>query len=684
MQSFYGGRPGDSFIIVKSFSSEEEMIDNFKNGMDYNEVYFNEYVIINNPNNSIQNGKIYKRGYNFSNENGGAEYICKIQGPAGLPVSVELCPYKKITPSNEYIIYSNDQNDNESTYIQPYNGESAIEYIPGAIKDGDEWTHFNNDILFKYYQIKDNANNRSVLKIGFKIPYPVFDFKVELTNESEGDIVRIDDGNNNFFSQWKIKIPRALDGDLIKKIEVISLGNEINNNEISYEWFSDNSTEQNEKKDSDMYNHRSILVATIMSSNNQIKRYYISDFDLIKKIDITENGYLEFKLNDTQSINSSTPILPSIEDVSLDDNGTLSIEWKNIDQSPQKNIFSNKIQWVDNFKIKNGKLYAVWNIFGEDESENYNSSSDSHKTTEVEVENTKLITDLKMVDGLLYESHLGINNENDNSSDYQTFNDIRYKKCLNIQQMINDAIDKRFAEFEGNSYFPTGTVISREISTELTMTVDKYPPNALQLYIKIKLEKLIPPETGIIQRGRINPDTSCIKRIYLTPPENSILSEIYGNEGTDEQRITRWKNLNYDSMNNDDPNNDLRKFYADSDNTSSKASKTAFLAIVSNADYFKNQDNYDTTATKTLREDIIKYLSELVLTGAQIDQSSQNLSIINQGKIWIVETTKDGQLLMHKNTGGTIVAGGSPFFPSSLSNPLSFTIPITIAFEIQI
>lgn len=671
MQSFYGGRPGDSFIIVKSFSSEEEMIDNFKNGMDYNEVYFNEYVIINNPNNSIQNGKIYKRGYNFSNENGGAEYICKIQGPAGLPVSVELCPYEKIAPSNEYIIYSNDQNDNESTYIQPYNGESAIEYIPGAIKDGDEWTYFNNDILFKYYQIKDNANNRSVLKIGFKIPYPVFDFKVELTNESEGDIVRIDDGNNNFFSQWKIKIPRALDGDLIKKIEVISLGNEINNNEISYEWFSDNSTEQNEKKDSDMDNHRSILVATIMSSNNQIKQYYISDFDLIKEIDITENGYLEFKLNDTQSINSSTPILPSIEDVSLDDNGTLSIEWKNIDQSPQKNIFSNKIQWVDNFKIKNGKLYAVWNVPGEDESENYSLSS--HKTTEVEVENTKLITDLKMINGSLYESHIGIDNQRKYSLSQELYqvddNNICYKKCLDIEQMINQQVAKKLAEIQNQTFYSKGEVINATVNAKLKIFASTTPPYQAAFECEIKdLEHLIPFGMNIIQIARnitsSNYNTSYIKNIYLTPPDDNILNTIYANNNsliTPEDKQQQWKSINYNQIINN------LSFYA---GTQGNASQTACFSIIEGLTLDSNFNSQENT---NQRKEVLTYLAEYALTGSNdFNSNTSNFNKIVQGTIWTIKQ-KDGHLLLIKSGVGS---GTNQFVKDGISSV--FTIPVTI------
>ena len=50
MESFYGGRPGASFVIVKSFISIAEMIANFKQGPNYTDVHFDEYVLINTEN----------------------------------------------------------------------------------------------------------------------------------------------------------------------------------------------------------------------------------------------------------------------------------------------------------------------------------------------------------------------------------------------------------------------------------------------------------------------------------------------------------------------------------------------------------------------------------------------------------------------------------------------------------
>jgi len=85
MYSFYGGRPGNSFIIITTFRSVDDMITQFKKGPGYTAVHYDEYVMINTVNkNDKTNGSIYKRGYNFNNNMGGAEYIGTIVGPAGL------------------------------------------------------------------------------------------------------------------------------------------------------------------------------------------------------------------------------------------------------------------------------------------------------------------------------------------------------------------------------------------------------------------------------------------------------------------------------------------------------------------------------------------------------------------------------------------------------------------------
>lgn len=97
MESFYGGRQGFSFIIVKSFSSISEMIDNFKKGPLYTEIHYNEHILINTINkNDPDNGKIYRRGYDYTNELGGAIYVGTVVGPAGPAPMLELTTIEQV------------------------------------------------------------------------------------------------------------------------------------------------------------------------------------------------------------------------------------------------------------------------------------------------------------------------------------------------------------------------------------------------------------------------------------------------------------------------------------------------------------------------------------------------------------------------------------------------------------
>ena len=113
-KSFYGGKEGRSFEIVKEFQSVAEMVAKFKEGPSYKEVNFDEYVLINTVNkNNPENGNIYRRGYDFDSDRyidcynmengegfysrtiaGGAIFIGSIVGPAGAAPHLELGSYQ--------------------------------------------------------------------------------------------------------------------------------------------------------------------------------------------------------------------------------------------------------------------------------------------------------------------------------------------------------------------------------------------------------------------------------------------------------------------------------------------------------------------------------------------------------------------------------------------------------------
>ena len=106
MNSFYGGKQGNSFIIAKTYSTIAEMLESFGKNKSDCPVNFDEYVLINTVNkNNPENGQVFRRGYDYNSdrtiisyqptygepnpyetievEANGAVYIGTIVGPAG-------------------------------------------------------------------------------------------------------------------------------------------------------------------------------------------------------------------------------------------------------------------------------------------------------------------------------------------------------------------------------------------------------------------------------------------------------------------------------------------------------------------------------------------------------------------------------------------------------------------------
>lgn len=125
MSSYYGGKPGGAFIIVKSFTSIEDMATAFAKGPGYTDVNFDEYVLINTVNkNNPENGQIFRRGLDYKTKDkiknyketvttngkvydetsvvsGGAIYIGTIVGPSGRAPLFNLGQYEELSKPGE-------------------------------------------------------------------------------------------------------------------------------------------------------------------------------------------------------------------------------------------------------------------------------------------------------------------------------------------------------------------------------------------------------------------------------------------------------------------------------------------------------------------------------------------------------------------------------------------------------
>lgn len=353
MYSFYGGRPGNSFTIVTSFSTVQEMITAFQRGPAYTNVHYDEYVIINTEDkNNPTNGQIYRRGYDYSNEMGGAELIGTIVGPAGKAPLLAIDQYNKINniketdgfEINEQGYYKNMKSSGELTL----NNE---ELIPG--KDGNT---FNDSIKWVSYSIRDDQGKDTIAYIGFKIPYPIIDFETSNINFYEStQAERIDEGNHPFYEKWKINIPKGQKGDSIKNFRVIT---PTENNVSNYTGKIDD------------LNKREILVYdyyVYQDSNgnpidpqiaeNNKQTLYIGDYNMIESITLSQQGYLTvyYTHNNAQQVNQ-TPI-SWIKELTLSNNGLLNITY-NTGRSTTINE-DNKITWINNILLSSDGLLSV-------------------------------------------------------------------------------------------------------------------------------------------------------------------------------------------------------------------------------------------------------------------------------------------------------------------------------------
>lgn len=216
--SFYGGRQGASFVIQEKYLTIDEMIKNFKLGNGYKVVNYDEYVIIDTENkNDPDNGKVYRRGYDYNNELGGAIYVGQIVGPSGLAPHVEISTVEDVESIQE------TEGFDYRTGSKEYSVTDG-NIVPGKYVDDEGNPMYNDIIKWVYCSVRDDKNdsNESTAYIGFKIPYTVIDFTASAvsayTTDQEELSSREDDGEHPFYEKWNLKIPRGIKGDAIKNL----------------------------------------------------------------------------------------------------------------------------------------------------------------------------------------------------------------------------------------------------------------------------------------------------------------------------------------------------------------------------------------------------------------------------------------------------------------------------------
>lgn len=314
MYSFYGGRPGNSFIIITTYRSIADMVAKFKQGPSYTAVHYDEHVMINTVNkNDPDNGRVYRRGYDFTNTMGGAEYIGTIVGPAGKAPMLEMTTVADVKSKHASEGY--DERFTSGQY-SPTGGN----LVPGKTGSGT----FNDAITWACCSIRNENDEDATAYIGFTFPYTVIDYETSWIEPyvagryaDTSSAIRVDDETHPFFEKWHINVPKGVKGNAFMNLKV--------------EAASTNVQEYPGQED-DIIHGRAILAYDYYNYDDYQKgapvRLYLGDYNMI-------------------------------DNISMDDEGTITIDYSHDDDS----VWTKKIKWVKSVALntETGLFTVIYN-----------------------------------------------------------------------------------------------------------------------------------------------------------------------------------------------------------------------------------------------------------------------------------------------------------------------------------
>ena len=230
------------------------MVQAFKRGDSYRDVWYNEFCIIDTPNkNDVDNGKIYQRGLDYTNNMGGSLYKGQIVGPmSGTPFmqmntiqevknrSIKSIPedWERVYPTGydtddkghvigyKTTLDAGEENKPIATF--PFSKAHDTSLVPGKDEDGT----FVDEITWTWCNIRmPDGNKSSWYYVGFTIPYMVVEYDTHAVSQynSAGNyqadtttVERTDDRTHPFFTSWDFGIPKGIKGDAIRNLRVIT------------------------------------------------------------------------------------------------------------------------------------------------------------------------------------------------------------------------------------------------------------------------------------------------------------------------------------------------------------------------------------------------------------------------------------------------------------------------------
>ena len=286
MESFYGGRQGISFIIVKRFDGidipQPENIEENHEKASFTVKYFafdiaKDNFILDDNNSPIEKNHITSKIYQDwkMHETDGSSIVYNDKEgkfPIAYAEGMIQCFSQggmstNIVNYGEYVIIDTPNKndlDNGKIYrrgLDFQNELAGAEYIgqivgpqgnapdiimdsfttlveqggpqfsyekddsiPGMVINEDDSITYNDSIKSSWITIKDKFGIVTSCKIGFQFPYHVFSLSAESTDPYlEGELAsRIDDMTHPYFSEWKFLIPKGVKGDSLSNLRIVN------------------------------------------------------------------------------------------------------------------------------------------------------------------------------------------------------------------------------------------------------------------------------------------------------------------------------------------------------------------------------------------------------------------------------------------------------------------------------
>lgn len=230
--SFYGGRRGASFEIVKRYATYDEMVNDIKN------IDYNQYVIVEDGN------KVYRKTTE------GYIYILSVD-PANISTSLA---------SSLALV----------DYVTVEEQKSASSYSEGAAQISD-----STQTIIKYNSVVDSSGKTLM---GFSFPSYSFDFELD-KDSNETSLKKVDDGTNPFYAKWLLSIEHLI-GRSFTNLRIVNSNSVTNTVYSSLDYTTVVTLPKNTM----------IILYDIVEEEQ--KTIYLGTFNSITNINISDTGLL--------------------------------------------------------------------------------------------------------------------------------------------------------------------------------------------------------------------------------------------------------------------------------------------------------------------------------------------------------------------------------------------------------